>query len=80
MAQVAVHEAITRRGPRRSTRAPSAQPPRAYAVMWVEKTAEVAVRLDPNSCRKAGRNTEKACRGPAEIAHDKHTTPATTHP
>jgi hypothetical protein len=48
--------------------------------MWMEKAAAVALRLDPKSLRKASKKTEKACRGPMEIAHARDITPAMIHP
>jgi hypothetical protein len=48
--------------------------------MWMEKAAETAVRLAPNSVRSGSRKTGKTCRGPMEIAQAMEVTPAMIQP
>jgi hypothetical protein len=48
--------------------------------MCTENAAAVALRLHPNSCRKASRKTEKAWRGPMETAHARNAAAAMIQP
>jgi hypothetical protein len=48
--------------------------------MWMEKAAETALLLPPNSVTKGKRKTEKNCRGPMEIAQLAKTVQAMIQP